>query len=162
MKNVIVLYALFPILLNSCTTRIFKHISREITREQLAGGVSQKNKNHFHDVRMKLVNQIDINEVLKSDTIYFLETFEYETGRIYGKIWSYKGNVDYDFFKNNIRQQSMSFFSSGVINLVQTWNTKNLEEQGEKSPFYPKPFAYASRVIKSNDLNCEVIKFKLF
>lgn len=165
MKNIILLFFLIvPYKVCYCQDFDFSHISKEVSKYQYKTHIMNKKKNKFHQLRLKLYEQNKFDFINKSDTLFFLESFHYETGEYYGRIWNNHNFIQYIYLNDTFNLKPNKIFTSYMIELVKNWNIENIRlEEKQNSNMLPNNPLTATRIIIShNKLLIDCIKFKDF
>lgn len=104
-----------------------------------------------------------LNFISPSDTVFFLETYDFEIGTSYGMVWNKHKSISYEYFKDKITFTDRSVFDDMIIDLVGRWNVEKLKIYGEKSTLVNPFFIYASRaIVEKNKINVDCIAFNEF
>src|SRR5690606_30841498 len=76
-------------------------ISSEITKNQLRNKLIKKSgKNFFANIRKQLINTDSLNFVSSCEILFFLETYDIETGSAHGRIWNRQKSISYEYFQD--------------------------------------------------------------
>ena len=146
----------------------FYTISKKIDECHLKSGLRGKRKEHavHHNIRLKLFEYKELDFVAQSDTLFFLEKFEYETWKYYGKIWNTNGDeIDYIYyhFSNEFEFYSgkINLFSNTVCYLISKWDVEGIGlEEKNSARMTPHYSIIGSRVIKcGNGYKVDCIQF---
>lgn len=144
-------------------TNVMSQVSSKITDKQLKKKVIEK-KNaiaFYENIRNKVIAKDSLNFVESCDTIFFLETYDIETGISYGRIWSSRKAISYEYFKDELTFREISFFDVETLKLVQTWDINSIRNYESKYSTMISPLTiYATRVILNRGkIDVECLKF---
>jgi hypothetical protein len=163
MKKVLFIIHLF--LIYGCMTQsqTFDKISKKISDCQLTNGIRKKGFDHLHEVRLKLYLLNKLSFLKSEEESFFLETYDVESGVIYGLIWNKKGKINYSYSKNKFSFDDLRF-NKDVINLVQNWDVNSIRYKEKNGNLNPNAYIYANHVTlgKNNYLSTECICFREF
>lgn len=149
---------------NGCTKDTMKEVSLAISKQQLKEKLRSKVEDPFNDIRMKLIESDHLNDFQNCDTLFFLETYEYESGTFYGRIWNLKTSLDYTYHQGKFSFGKNDVFTSYACELVEKWDIKTIrKEEKENSTMINPFFINGSRVIlKENKIKVDCIGFDEF
>jgi len=99
-----------------------------------------------------------------SDTIYWIETFDYQNHLYNGRIWSTANELEYEFDGNDFYYPTTSVFTKYTRTLIEDWNLEEIKkEERINSNLIPCPLICGTRItIVNQELNIERIVFKTF
>lgn len=161
MKNIVIVGLIsFLISCSKLTTNNFRVLSSKIASTQVEKGIMTKSNNDYRRVRNILNKTVPLDKFYYSDSLFFLESFHYESGYFYGVLWSRYDSLYYRCLGNKleIQKKADTIFEDKLIELVSNWNVENIRLNSE-TDLYPEQFVYAT--FCTND-NIEVIKFKIY
>lgn len=143
---------------------ILKEVSLAISKEQLKEDLRTKGEDYYHTIRTKLIELDSLDIFQNSDTLFLLETYEYETGTFYGKIWSTKTIINYTYKLGTFNFGESSVFSDFTCDLLEKWDIKTIREEEMQNSTMTSPFfIYGTRaIIKDEAVKVECIGFKEF
>lgn len=98
------------------------------------------------------------------DTVFFLETYDLETGISYGRIWNYRKAISYEYFKNVLTFSETSFFDAETLKLIHNWDIKSIRKyESENSTMISPITFFASRaILNTTKIDVECLKFDEF
>ena len=144
---------------------IFKEISLQISECQTKEGIRCKGEDYYNNVRIKLVESGMLSLFDKVDTLYFLETYDIESGKYYGEIWNSENKcLTFIFNQGKFVFNGPSIFTAYTKKLIEEWDlpTIRLEEKTNSTMINPL-LILGSRVINLNEIfRVDCIKFKEF
>lgn len=142
---------------------LVQDISSEISKSQLKNKVKKKGNNFYENIRKQLINMDSLNFISYGDTVFFLETFEYETGISHGMIWNKHKSLTYQYFKNKLNFNGPCLFDKKTVGLVKMWNIEKIKSYEEGSKLISPSLYFASRaIIKQKEINVDCIAFNEF
>lgn len=149
---------------HGCTKDSFEEVSLAISKEQLKKDLRTKGKDHYHAIRMELIKLDSMDVFNNSDTLFFIETYEYETGFFYGKIWSTKAKINYTYNQGTFTFGESGVFTDFTFKLIERWDIKTLRKEEEENSTMTSPFfIYGTRVIVENkEIKVDCIGFNEF
>jgi len=164
MRIIIVSIMLVLNLNQGCTKNILKEVSLAISEEQLKEDLRKKGEDYYHTIRTKLIELDSLDIFQNSDTLFFLETYEYETGTFYGKIWSTKAKINYTYKQRTFNFGESGVFSDFTCELLEKWDIKTIREEEIQNSTMTSPFfIYGTRaMIKDEAIKVDCIGFKEF
>lgn len=132
--------------INGSCSSPFAELSNNI-KEQTSEKSQLMNQIRKDLYKQKALNFID----LKSDTVYLINLWEYESGFIYGKIWNKKGNVNYSYGQSNLQIRTDNYpFKSETLELINAWDKDKIKNNQPKGTVLPSYTIEAARVILKN------------
>lgn len=138
----------------------FDHISKVISKKQVSNQLINKVKNHYFRIRKRLAKEIELDSI-KFDTLYLLESYEYENGRTYGSLKIDHKIVNFSFFQDSFSFSKEPYFPEIMIDDAFNWNF-SIDERGVEE-LYPSQNVYLSRVIGNRgNFSIDVRLFKLY
>lgn len=144
-------------------TSVISKVSSKITEKQLRKKIIEKKNGiaFYENIRNKVIAKDSLNFIGSCDTIFFLETYAIETGISYGRIWSSRKAISYEYFKDELTFREISFFDVETLKLVQTWDINSIRKYESKYSTMISPLTiYASRVIlNKGKIDVECVKF---
>lgn len=144
-------------------TSVISKVSSKITEKQLRKKIIEKKNgiSFYENIRNKVIAKDSLNFIGSCDTIFFLETYAIETGISYGRIWSSRKAISYEYFKDELTFREISFFDVETLKLVQTWDINSIRKYESKYSTMITPLTiYASRVILNRGkIDVECLKF---
>ncbi len=144
-------------------TSVISKVSSKITEKQLRKKIIEKKNgiSFYENIRNKVIAKDSLNFIGSCDTIFFLETYAIETGISYGRIWSSRKAISYEYFKDELTFREISFFDVETLKLVQTWDINSIRKYESKYSTMISPLTiYASRVIlNKGKIDVECLKF---
>jgi len=149
---------------NGCTKDTFKEVSLAISKKQLKENLRKKGCDYYHTIRMKL-NKLDSMSVFQNcDTIFLLETYEYETGVFYGKIWGGEAVMEYSYKNEEFTFGDIDIFTAFTCELIKKWDINTIKkEERENSTMTSPLFINVTRVIIEKDnIKVDCIGFNEF
>jgi hypothetical protein len=114
-------------------------------------------------IRKDLYRQRALNFInFKSDTVYVVSMWDYESGFIYGKIWNRKGNVNYSYGQGKIQIRNDNYpFKEEAIIRINAWDKNELLDSHPQGVVLPSYTIEAVRVIIIDQkVNVDTISFK--
>lgn len=162
MKNLALLVFVY-LLLASCSAQHFVRISK-LVQKNCARDISNSNKETFHSVRSKLYKTGALNFIhSETDSVFILESYEFQTGRYIGRIWNKDGSVSYEYLRGIFNYRENLFYNY-TIALVNRWDTIAIrEEEKVNAESLPQTLITASRVVEiDGKVNVECLVFKSF
>jgi hypothetical protein len=142
----------------------FTDVSKAVSKKHYKAGLKSKKPDEFHKLRLLLYKQYNPEFIIRSDTLFILESFHYETGEYFGQIWSTKGEVSYVYNNNQFNTDNQRIFSSYMTMLVEKWDLTSIKvEEKHNSNMLPNNPIIATRVIISNSsILIDCIRFNDF
>lgn len=144
-------------------TSVISKVSSKITEKQLRKKIIEKKNGiaFYENIRNKVIAKDSLNFIGSCDTIFFLETYAIETGISYGRIWSSRKAISYEYFKDELTFREISYFDVETLKLVQTWDINSIRKYESKYSTMISPLTiYASRVILNRGkIDVECLKF---
>lgn len=144
-------------------TSVISKVSSKITEKQLRKKIIEKKNDisFYENIRNKVIAKDSLNFIGSCDTIFFLETYAIETGISYGRIWSSRKAISYEYFKDELTFREISFFDVETLKLVQTWDINSIRNYESKYSTMISPLTiYATRVILNRGkIDVECLKF---
>ena len=155
------------LLLNGCISQSqsFTDLSNKVSSCQLKNGIRKNGADRFNEVRLKLSSLNNLHFFDSATPIHLLETYDLESGTIYGFIWSKKDRLSYKYYQDKFSFNEDLRFSEHMIKLVETWDINAIKKEEELNAHsLPNSFIYATTVTKGNNknVNVECIMFKEF
>lgn len=147
-----------------CTNNILKDVSLVISKEQLKEDLRKEGEDYYHAIRTKLIELDSLEKFQSSDTLFFLETYEYETGTFYGKIWSTKAKINYAYKQGIFNFEESGVFSDFTCELLEKWDIKTIQEEESQNSTMTNPFfIFGTRaIIKDEAIKVDCIGFNEF
>lgn len=144
-------------------TSVMSQVSSKITEKQLRKKIIEKKNgiSFYENIRNKVIAKDSLNFIGSCDTIFFLETFAIETGISYGRIWSSRKAISYEYFKDELTFREISFFDVETLKLVQTWDIDSTSKYESKYSTMTSPLTiFATRVIlNKGKIDVECLEF---
>jgi len=164
------LFVILVMLFNTNTTvgqtSVISQVSSKITERQLKKKIiKRKNGIAFYEnIRNKLTAKDSLNFIGLCDTVFFLETYDLETGISYGRIWNSRKAISYEYFKDGLTFSEMSFFDAKTLKLVQTWDINSIRKyESENSTMISPLTIFASRaILNRGKVDVQCLKFDEF
>lgn len=149
---------------NGCTEDTFKEVSLAISKKQLKEDLRKKGKDYYHTIRMELIEMGKLKPLKDNDTLFFLETYEYETGVFYGKIWNAKTSVSYSYKQGEFSFDENEVFTAFTCELIENWDVKTIRKEEKENSTMTSPFfIYGTRVVvEEKDIKVDCIGFNEF
>ncbi|WP_026903430.1 hypothetical protein [Pedobacter glucosidilyticus] len=165
MKKIIVPLCL--LLLFGCIvqSQSFINLSNGLSSCQLKNGIRKSGTDRFNEVRLKLNSLNKLGFVDSASQTFFLETYDLESGMIYGLIWNSRGKLIYNYHHDKFSFDKNLRFSEYMIELVENWDIDAIRKEEELNAHsIPNPSIYATKINRksSKDVNIECIMFKDF
>ncbi len=161
MKIILFSIVLAMSLNTGCGENILKKVSIAISKEQLKEGLRKDDKDYYHGIRTELIKMDSLDIFQNSETLFFLETYEYESGTFYGKIWNTRVQISYTYNQGVFNFGERSVFSDFTCELIERWDIEAIRKEENENPSMNNPFLiYGTRVIMNNqDLKVDCIGF---
>ncbi len=144
-------------------TSVISQVSSKITQKQLKKKVIERKNGiaFYENIRNKVIAKDSLNFIGKCDTVFFLETYDIETGISYGRIWNSRKAISYGYFKDELTFSEISFFDVEILKLVQTWDVNSIRKyESKNSTIISSLTIFASRVIlNKGKFDVECLKF---
>lgn len=142
---------LVPVLffsVNTCQSQDFSSISKKIENKcvKVTASLSEET---YHTIRQKLF-EVGKLSFLKSttDTIFLLESYEIETGKYNGAIWTRGGKVEYSYYQKQFDFSVLKHYTDYTVRLVANWDIAGIREEERKYKIkLPEQPINATRVI---------------
>jgi hypothetical protein len=123
-----------------------KNLSLEISKELYKIGVSNKVKDHFYYTR-NLIFTEDIAALLhSSNEVFFLESFEIETGQTHITMITVSGEVHKVKYKDEVQNQKDSYFPDILIRQIKDWNITKPKNADFTYPLSPVRAVYLEKI----------------
>lgn len=159
----VILISLFFSAYSSAKSTLVQDISSEISKCQLKNKVRKKGNDFYENIRKQLINMDSLNFISYRDTVFILETLEYETGITHGMIWNKHQSLAYQYFQNKFTLNGPSLFDKTTVGLVEMWNIEKIKAYGEESKLISPSLYFASRaIIKQIEISVDCIAFNEF
>lgn len=145
--------------------KIIDKVSSEISKTQLKNKIRKGGKDFYADIRKQLIDRDSLNFLSLCDTVFVLETYEYETGISYGMIWNEQKAIAYEYLNNKFSFESPPVFDDETIRLVKQWDIATIRKyETEKSTLTNPSVIFASRAIieKGKVIRVDCIEFEEF
>lgn len=158
MKNISLILVLITIF-NSCQSRHkLQNMSDAINKVNAVTSQRMMNRRSslFSDARKAAFEKIPfLKQQPILDTIYLMESFNYETALVTGTVWNKNMTVSYEFRKKskeeNLSLVSKSAFTPFQMKLVNKWDTIAIRR--EESSIYNLPSKYEINAYRCIILN---------
>lgn len=141
-------------------------ISSKITEIQLKKKLIERRNGiaFYENIRNKLIAQDSLNFIGLCDTVFFLETYDLETGISYGRIWNSRKAISYEYFKDGFTFSDISFFDAETLKLVHTWDVNSIRKyESENSTMISPLTIFASRaILNRGKIDVDCLKFDEF
>lgn len=161
----LVLSIIFSISLSqSYNKHNLKELSFAISKTQLKDKIRKGGKDYYHAIRVKLIGIGKLNNFSNSDTLFILETYDYESSIFYGKIWNSKNEVNYKYKLGKFVFTDEKIFTKITCKLIEDWDIKRIKkEEKENSSMIPSFIITGTRVIDKDSIRkITCTKFKEF
>ncbi len=164
MQVTTILLLMFFTYTSNCQDVNFAKMSKEVSKKHYKAGLKSKKPDEFHKIRLLLCKQHNLDFINKSDTLFFLESFHYETGEYFGRIWNTKEEISFMCYNNQFQTDNQKLFSSYMITIVENWDLRSIViEEKQNSNLTPNNPITATRVITSSSkILIDCVKFKDF
>lgn len=110
-------------------------------------------------------NKFFVSLLLKNpDTVFFLETYDIETGVVYGSAFTASDGFDYTYCNGLFLLQNMPLFDYEKKQIIQSWDTNTLrllESKQANQIISPQKF-FATRLIFKSNQGADCFKFNDF
>jgi hypothetical protein len=157
MKKSIVFLSLFILFGLTTNAQSFSKISKKISAYQLKNGIRKVGNDTFNKVRLKLDSLGKLSFIENASQIFFLESYEVESGTIYGFIWDGKNNVNYSYYQGIFSFDEGIRFTKYMVKLVESWDINTIrKEEIDNANIIPTSLIYATRVIKKKKCNIAI------
>ena len=146
-------------------SKIMNKVSSEISNTQLKNKIRKRGKDFYANIRKQLIDRDSLNFISLCDTVFFLETYEYETGISYGLIWNERKSIAYEYLNNKFCFENPPVFYKETIELVNNWDIATIRKyETEKSNLINPFIIFASRAIikKGEVIRVDCIEFEEF
>lgn len=164
MRGVLVILCLLILCSCSVSSQSFNESSKSISYCQLSKGIRKGKADQFHEVRLKLnaLNKLSFADTSK--VFYVLESYDIESGTIYGLVWNQENKLSYSYYNGNFSFEDVQRFTEYMAKLVENWDIETInQEEKEHATMTPNPIIYASRITKENGaIKADCIAFKEF
>ena len=107
---------------SACSNQ-FRNVSRKV-QNKYKPATSSSTGLTFHKLRMKLYQDGKLNYLIKSDTLYMLETYAIQDAAFYGKIWTREDSVEYVYMNSSFKFDITSPFTNYMCQLIVKWDTQ--------------------------------------
>ncbi len=162
----VVLVMLFKINTLLAQTRAILNVSSKITERQLERKLIERRSGIalYENIRNKLIAKDSLNFIGQCDTVFFIETYDLETGTSYGRIWNSRKAISYECFKDRLTFSNISFFDAETLKLVQAWDTNTIRRyESENSAMISPLTIFASRaILNKGEIDVDCLKFDEF
>lgn len=152
------------VLLGSCSMKNFLSISKKIDKNCTIKKNNWKGDS-FHEIRRRLFKEGKLNFINPvNDTLFFLESYELESGVYFGRIWNKKGVASYTYKMGVFDFEMQPLFTDYTIRLIEDWNVSKIRnEESLNANSIPEKYINATRVIiKDKEDWVECLAFKEF
>ncbi|MFT3824222.1 MAG: hypothetical protein QM731_09890 [Chitinophagaceae bacterium] len=110
----------------SCRSGAFLSLSDKIEKECI--GKAKIKGTTFNDLR-KMLYKEGLLPFVQRDTLYFLETHEFETDRYIGRIWTKLKAIDYVFNDEKFFLDSHDLFTEYTIKKIEEWDIESIRKE---------------------------------
>lgn len=165
MKKSIVFLCLILLLGSIANAQSFRKISKKVSSCQLKKGIRKAGKDGFNEVRLKLYSQGKLSFVDTASRVFFLESYEVESGIIYGLCWDGNNMVNYTYYQGSFSYGDSLRYTSYMVQLIENWDINTIrKEERENAIMMPGSLIYATRIITKGggDITVSSITFRDF
>lgn len=158
------LFVLLVFVFSSCSHKGFVSVSKKIEKRCVAVKGKWKGTS-FHELRTKLYNEGKLNFINADlDTLYILESYEFQSGTFISRIWNRKDALNYTYNRNTFSFDQQKFFTDYTVQLVRNWDTTAIrKEESINASSLPERYINATLVfIENKKTRIQCIKFKEF
>lgn len=139
------------------------NVSSKISEIQIKNKLRKKGYDLDANIRRQVIDMDSLNFILSCDTVFFLETNDYQTGISYGLIWNKYKSVAYGYSNDNLFFNAHPIFDKHIIDLVGMWDVEKIKINGQKSTLISPLAMFASRaIIKQKEIRVDCIAFDDF
>ncbi|WP_343565252.1 hypothetical protein [Sphingobacterium sp.] len=139
------------------------NVSSKISEIQIKNKLRKKGYDLDANIRRQVIDMDSLNFISSCDTVFFLETYDYQTGISYGLIWNKYKSIAYGYSNGNLFFNAHPIFDKHIIALVGMWDVEKIETNGEKSTIINPLSIFASRaMIKQKEIRVDCIAFDDF
>ena len=142
-----------------------KEMSLKISECQAKEGIRCEGEDYYNNVRIKLIETGMLRLFDKVDTLFFLETYDIESGKYYGEIWGVNDKrLTFIFNQIDFTFNEPSIFTAYTRKLIDKWDVQSIRLEEKSNSTLTNPFLIlGSRVINLNGtFKVDCIKFKEF
>lgn len=166
----IFLFVLLLMLINATVilgqTSTISKVSSKITEKQLKKKLIERRNGiaFYENIRNKLIDKDSLSFIEICDTVYFLETYDLETGISYGRVWNNRKAISYEYLKGEFTFSDRSFFDPETLKLVQAWDVSSIRKhESENSTMISPLTIFASRaVLNRGKIVVDCLRFEEF
>lgn len=140
-----------------------RNVASKISKIQIKNKLRKRGYDLDANIRQQLIAMDSLNFISSSDTVFFLETYDYQTGISYGLIWNKIKSIAYRYSNDNLFFNARPIFDKYIIDLVGVWDVEKIKINGEKSTVISPLVIFASRaIIKQKEIRVDCIAFDDF
>lgn len=138
-------------------------VSSKISEIQIKNKLRKKGYDLDANIRRQVIDMDSLNFISSCDNVFFLETYDYQTGISYGLIWNKYKSIAYEYSNDNLFFNALSIFDKHIIDLVGMWDVEKIKINGQKSTLISPLTIFASRaIIKQAEIQVDCIAFDDF
>lgn len=162
----VILFLLFNINTTFGQASMISKVSSKIKQRQMEKKLIERidGISFYENIRNKLIAKDSLNFIGTCDTVFFLETYDLETGISYGRIWNSIKAISYAYFKDGFTFNDISFFDAETLKLVYAWDVNSIRKYASENSTMTSPLTIlASRAIFNREnIEIDCLKFDEF